>query len=239
MQAIKSAADNDNECRQGTPPLPPVIKLHTHSLGVDRRRLPDCRHMVRGVCLRLLVPRRQAHHGHVPGGSAHHTPHTTPPIADNNNNWRRLLFTVVLQEGFAVLKLRRHRQMSPIVVVAVAMAVVVVGAAARFGHDRNGENETTTTTTTMAMLLFRIRYVSHTERGRIVAGHTQNTKEGWQHQGGGACPSSTFAFTFRRFVCCGFRCIVCDFYFVLLSFVSFICKLISACCCCDYCCISR
>lgn len=181
MQAIKSAADNDNECRQGTPPLPPVIQFHTHSLCVDRRRLPDCRHMVRGVCLRLLVPRRQAHHGHVPGGSAHHTPHTTPPIADNNNNWRRLLIAVVLQKGFAVLQLRRHRQMSPIVVVAVAMAVVVVAAAARFGHDRNGENESTTKATTMAMLLFRIRYVSHTERGRIVAGHTK-------HKGGEATP---------------------------------------------------
>lgn len=182
----KSAADNDNECRQGTPPLPPVIKLHTHSLGVDRRRLPDCRHMVRGVCLRLLVPRRQAHHGHVPGGSAHHTPHTTPPIADNNNNWRRLLITVVLQEGFAVLKLRRHRQMSPIVVVAVAMAVVVVGAAARFGHDRNGGNETTTKTTTMAMLLFRIRYVSHTQReGELLRDTHKTQRRGGNTKGAG------------------------------------------------------
>lgn len=175
MQAIKAPPITITSADRELP-LPPVIKLHTYSLGVDRRRLPDCRHMVRGVCLRLLVPRRQANHGHVPGGSAHHTPHTTPPIADNNNNWRRLLIAVVLQEGFAVLKLRRHRQMSPIVVVAVAMAVVVVGAAARFGHDRNGGNETTTKTTTMPMLLFRIRYVSHTQRGRIVAGHTQSTK---------------------------------------------------------------
>lgn len=106
--------------------------------------------------------------------------------------------------------------MSPIVVVVVA--VVVVRAAARFGHDRNGGNETTTTTT-MAMLLFRIHREKELLRG------TQNTmrgEEGNSSGGRGACSSSTFAFTFRRFVCCGFFVLFVIFtLFCFHSFLSF------------------
>lgn len=214
MHAHKTQPITITSADRGLPHCPPwTHSTHIPWVWTDAC-LPDCRHMVGGVCLRFLVPRRQAHHSHVPGGSAYHTTHTTSPIADNNNNWRRLLITVVLQEGFAVLQLRRHRQMSPIVVV-VAMAVVV--AAARFGHDRNGGNETTITTT-MSMLLFRI----HRERKNCCGAH-KTLWEGRRQQqceGRGACPSSTFAFTFRRFVCCGF--VVLFVIFTLFCFHSFL-----------------
>lgn len=71
-------------------------------------RLPDGRHMVRGVRLRLLVPRRQADHRHVSRGCAHHPAHPAPSISDNDHNgWRSLLaVATILQEGLVAAQIR-------------------------------------------------------------------------------------------------------------------------------------